>query len=111
MPSAGRGAPAAPAAGRGAPATPSAGVSRGPASAGGSHLGMPIRVPQANMAPQLQARRQEAPGAEVREEPFIDDRDPEATRDMMTMMQAGWQRGRVDDLDGSGHAPRFETDW
>jgi hypothetical protein len=92
-------------------AAPSGGVPRGPASPASSHLGMPIRVPQANMAPQLQARRQEAQSAEIREEPFIDDRDPEATRDMMTLMQAGWQRGRVDDLDGSGHAPRFETDW
>ena len=82
-----------------------------PMSPAASHLGMPIRVPQANMAPQLQARRPETPGAEIRDEPFADDRAPEATRDMMTLMQAGWQRGRLDDLDGSEHAPRFETDW
>ena len=72
---------------------------------------MPIRVPQANMAPQLQTRRQETQGAETREEPYVDERAPEATRDMMMQMEAGWRRGRLDDLDGSGHAPRFETDW
>lgn len=72
---------------------------------------MPIRVPQANMAPQLQGRQPEAQRAGLREESLIDDRDPEATRAMMSLMQAGWQRGRVDDLDGTGRAPRFETDW
>jgi signal transduction histidine kinase len=65
--------------------------------ASGSHLGMPIRVPQANMAPQLRAGRQA--GAEARQEPGIDDRAPEAVRDMMSQMQQGWKRGRADDLD------------
>ncbi|HEX9041993.1 MAG TPA: nitrate- and nitrite sensing domain-containing protein [Trebonia sp.] len=102
--------PATSAPGHRALAAPSAGASRRPASPG-SHLGMPIRVPQANMAPQLQGRQPEAQRAGLREESLIDDRDPEATRAMMSLMQAGWQRGRVDDLDGTGRAPRFETDW
>jgi signal transduction histidine kinase len=72
------------------------GMPTGPA-ASGSHLGMPIRVPQASMAPQLRAGRQA--GAEARQEPGIDDRAPEAVRDMMSQMQQGWKRGRADDID------------
>ena len=52
------------------------------------------------MAPQLRARRPAAPGAEAREEPSADERAPEAVRDMMSLMQQGWKRGRADDLDG-----------
>src|ERR1700722_8734169 len=74
----------------------------GPASSG-IHLGMPIRVPQANMAPQLRGR-QAARGAGAREEPGADDRAPDEVRDMMTLMQQGWKRGRADDLDGPASA-------
>ena len=61
---------------------------------------MPIRVPQASLAPQLRANRdsgsqQEAGSAA----PDIDARSPEATRNMMILMQQGWERGRADDLD------------
>jgi signal transduction histidine kinase len=81
----------------------------GPASSG-IHLGMPVRVPQASMAPQLRARRQAARDAGAREEPGADERAPDAVRDMMTLMQQGWKRGRADDLDGpagAGHG----IDW
>jgi hypothetical protein len=67
----------------------------------GSHLGMPIRVPQATLAPHLRDRDRLAGAAE----PDIDERSPEATRDMMDMMQQGWQLGRVDDLDNPEGAP------
>jgi hypothetical protein len=72
----------------------------------GSHLGMPIRVPQASLAPQLRARRQPT-GAQpaAPDVPGIDDRSPEATRTMMLQMQQGWQRGRADDLDDPQGAP------
>ncbi|MGH3248513.1 MAG: ATP-binding protein, partial [Trebonia sp.] len=66
-----------------------------PASSG-SHLGMPIRVPQASLAPQLQAHREHVAR---NPEPDIDERSPEAIRNMMIKMQQGWERGRVDDLD------------
>lgn len=85
-------------------------VAEGPASSG-SHLGMPIRVPQASMAPRLRSRRQADWGQEAREEAGVDDRAPEATRDMMTLMQQGWKRGRVDDLDDPESAPPYGTDW
>jgi signal transduction histidine kinase len=101
----------------------------GPAVAGpaptGSHLGMPIRVPQTSLAPQLRARRgadpQDPPDpqspqglrglqAAEDEDPGFGPRSPEATRSMLTMMQLGWRRGRVDDLDDPGGAPGTGTD-
>jgi hypothetical protein len=83
-----------------------------PPAASASHLGMPVRVPQANIAPQLRGRREAAAGPEAPEERGADDRAPEATRDMLTLMQQGWKRGRVDDLDDSGgERPHDGTDW
>jgi len=77
-----------------------------------SHLGMPVRVPQASLAPQLRAGREGDPQASVREAFDVEQqRAPEATRNMMMTMQQGWQRGRVEDLDdfddapGQGNAP------
>ena len=91
----------------------------GPGAAGpatGSHLGMPIRVPQANMAPQLRAQRdadpqtsQEPPDRQD-DEPWFGARSPEATRSMLTMMQQGWRRGRMDDLDDPEGVPGMGTD-
>jgi len=81
------------------------------AASSGSHLGMPIRIPQASMAPQLRARRQAAWDREAHEEPGADDRAPEVTRDLMTQMQQGWKRGRADDLDDPEGAAPYGTDW
>jgi anti-sigma regulatory factor (Ser/Thr protein kinase) len=92
----------------------------GPAApAADSHLGMPIRVPQASLAPQLRARRgadqqglQGLQGLQAAEdeEPGFGARSPEATRSMLTMMQQGWRRGRMDDLDDPEGAPGMATD-
>ena len=76
----------------------------------GSHLGMPIRVPQASLAPQLRARRGEATHPAEPETPEIDTRSPEATRNMLILMQQGWRRGRLDDLDNPEGAPGNGTD-
>ncbi len=82
----------------------------GPMSSG-THLGMPIRVPQASLAPPLQARRGEgATHPAEREAPEVDTRSPEATRNMLIRMQQGWRRGRVDDLDNPEGAPGHGTD-
>ena len=75
----------------------------GVASAG-SHLGMPIRVPQASLAPQLRAHPgdgQQPPEGQAQASggPDAGARSPEATRSLMILMQQGWERGRVDDLD------------
>src|ERR1039457_54503 len=81
----------------------------GPASSG-SHLGMPIRVPQASLAPQLRPRREAGPQTAAPEVPQVDERSPEATRNMLVLMQQGWRRGRVDDLDDPEGAPGTGTD-
>lgn len=73
-----------------------------------THLGMPIRVPQANLAPQLRSGRDTGAQPAARETPGIDPRPPDATRNMMIMMQQGWQRGRVDNLDDPLGAPMTE---
>jgi hypothetical protein len=62
---------------------------------------MPIRVPQASLAPQLRAYRESGQQAAESAAPDVDARSPEATRNMLVMMQQGWERGRVDDLDDS----------
>jgi hypothetical protein len=60
-------------------------------------MGMPIRVPQASLVPQLRGHRDGGqPGSASAE---ADTRSPEATRNMMILMQQGWERGRADDLD------------
>jgi len=75
-----------------------------------SHLGMPIRVPQANMAPQLRAQRDADPQEpQDDDEPWFTARSPEATRSMLTMMQQGWRRGRMDDLDDPEGVPGTGT--
>jgi signal transduction histidine kinase len=65
----------------------------------GNHLGMPIRVPQASLAPQLQAGANGGRQAAESAAPDTGARSPEATRSLMILMQQGWERGRVDDLD------------
>jgi signal transduction histidine kinase len=92
-------------------------LSRPPAGAGqpgpessGSHLGMPIRVPQASLAPQLRGRPEFGWWTTAPEEPGVDERPPEVTGNMMASMQQGWQRGRVDDLDDPEGARSNGTD-
>jgi hypothetical protein len=70
----------------------------GPASPT-THLGMPVRIPQASLAPQLRVGRDGGERAEGNPEPGMAARSPEATRAMMMLLQRGWEQGRVDDLD------------
>ena len=83
---------------------------RDASASSGHHLGMPIRVPQASLAPQLRARRDAAPQAAEHEAAEAATRSPEATRNMLILMQQGWRRGRVDDLDNPEGAPGNGTD-
>jgi hypothetical protein len=105
-------------AGNGGHAVPAAGPG---AASSDSHLGMPIRVPRANLAPQLRVSRDTArdaqpptppwaPWAPAREVPEATTRSPEATRNMLSLMQQGWRRGREDDLDHPEGAPGNGTD-
>jgi signal transduction histidine kinase len=75
-----------------------------------SHLGMPVRVPQASLAPQLQAGRNGGQQATGSTGPDLEGRSPETTRNMLILMQQGWERGRVDDLDEPAGAPDNGTD-
>jgi hypothetical protein len=81
----------------------------GPASLD-THLGMPVRVPQASLAPQLRVRREGGKQAAGNPRPGIGERSPEATRNMMILMQQGWEQGRVDDLDDPAGATGNGTD-
>jgi signal transduction histidine kinase len=81
-----------------------------PVSTVGSHLGMPVRVPQASLAPQLRPSRDSGQQPALREAPDAGQREPEATRTMMMTMQQGWQRGRVDDLGDLDDELSQETD-
>jgi hypothetical protein len=60
---------------------------------GGTHAGLPRRVRQGSLAPQLREERGEAP-APPREQRV---RTPEEARSLMSSMQDGWQRGRAPD--------------
>jgi hypothetical protein len=64
---------------------------------------MPIRVPQASLAPQLRPGR--SPAAAPRQTAGLDERPPEMTRNLVISMQQGWQRGRIDDLGDDDGAP------
>ena len=79
-----------------------------PAS-GGSHLGMPVRVPQASIAPQLRAQQAQRGQDFARPAAEPSTRSPEATRAMLLSMQHGWQRGRLDDLTDPDDAPGDAT--
>ena len=94
--------------------------SSGPAGAAapataGTHLGMPVRVRQASLAPQLRNDGR-APAAAPAAGPAS--RSPEQARNLMAALQRGWEHGRTDDLDDpvgdpgawSGETRRAGTD-
>jgi hypothetical protein len=95
---------------RGLLSRPPAGAEQPGPTSSGSHLGMPVRVPQASLAPQLRGRPEFGWWTTAPEEPSVDERPPEVTANMMASMQQGWQRGRVDDLDDPEGAPSNGTD-
>jgi len=69
---------------------------------------MPVRVPQASIAPQLRVQRGQSEASPEAAGPSM--RSPEATRSMLLSMQHGWQRGRLDDLGDSDNVPDDTTD-
>ncbi|MGW2013009.1 nitrate- and nitrite sensing domain-containing protein [Streptomyces nigrescens] len=73
--------------------------------------GLPRRVRQASLAPQLKADAVEQAEARRSTAPPADDRDAEAVRARMASLQRGWQRGRRDNGDDpreTGTPPRGE---
>jgi signal transduction histidine kinase len=86
-----------------------------PAAPGKQDHGLPRRVRQASMAPQLRRKiaGDEVPGVpQPASEPVS--RSAEDLRSMMSSLQDGWQRGRIDDLnrpgDGLGGRPGAAPD-
>ncbi|MDN3295735.1 nitrate- and nitrite sensing domain-containing protein [Streptomyces ficellus] len=76
--------------------------------------GLPRRVRQASLAPQLKSAATAGPapkGAERRDAAESDDaeRDAEEVRSRMAAMQRGWQRGRRQNAEGAPSAGRGET--
>jgi signal transduction histidine kinase len=69
--------------------------------AAGTHLGLPRRVRQANLAPQLRSRPAQDPAADWPAASPLG-RSPEETRSIISSLQNAWQRGRVDDVDYPG---------
>ncbi|WP_182897971.1 nitrate- and nitrite sensing domain-containing protein [Microbispora sp. H10830] len=78
---------------------------RGPV-ANGTHAGLPRRVRQANIAPQLRTQSQEtAPQTPPLSAPTVEERSPEEARAMFSAFQRGALRGREDSDQPGGAAP------
>lgn len=75
------------------PAAAATGPVPGPPATAGEYRGLPRRVRQAHIAPQL---RQDLAGTEP-EADTDQMRSPDEARAMMSALQRGWQRGREDD--------------
>ncbi len=90
-----------------APPAPGPGLARRhPSPPAGTHRGLPRRVRQANIAPQLRDHARAEPAAAGRlADSGIEARSPEETRSLLSSLQQGWQRGRVDDLDYPDDGP------
>ena len=88
------------------PTSPAEPTGPGPAvngaAVGGTHLGLPRRVRLASLAPQLRSH----PGRAVPGQPAAPAaRSPEQTSSLMSALQAGLLRGRLDDLDSPDACP------
>ncbi|WP_329460453.1 nitrate- and nitrite sensing domain-containing protein [Streptomyces sp. NBC_01497] len=90
--STGRGRPHGVAGGRPESARPGPGASGRPAAEAPD--GLPRRVRQASLAPQLREAGTLSPGTGSRDAPEDTERDAEAVRARMASLQHGWQRGR-----------------
>ena len=77
---------------------------RGP-GAQGTHRGLPRRVRQASLVPQLRGTAGATPEKPPETAAGRQPRSPEMTRSLMSALQDGWQRGRADDLDDPQGGP------
>jgi signal transduction histidine kinase len=66
---------------------------------GPTYRGLPRRVRQASLAPQLREHARTQPPADRAASANLPLRSPEENRDLMSSLQQGWLRGRLDDLD------------
>ena len=77
---------------------------RGP-GAQGTHRGLPRRVRQASLVPQLRGTAGATPEKPPETAAGRQTRTPEMTRSLMSALQDGWQRGRADELDDPPGGP------
>jgi hypothetical protein len=81
---------------------PAAGRPANGAAAGGTYLGLPRRVRQASLTPQLRGPLGAEPATSLLhpgEAAESSPRSPEQASSRLSALQDGWLRGRVDDLD------------
>ncbi|WP_185949535.1 nitrate- and nitrite sensing domain-containing protein [Microbispora sp. KK1-11] len=71
----------------------------------GTHAGLPRRVRQANIAPQLRAQSETGPQTPPLSAPTVEERSPEEARAMFSAFQRGALRGREDSDQPGGAAP------
>jgi signal transduction histidine kinase len=77
-------------------------------AANGTYLGLPRRVRQASLVPQLRDRLGAEPATSLlhsREAAESSGRSPEQTSSRLSALQDGWLRGRLDDLDSPDADP------
>jgi hypothetical protein len=77
-------------------------------AANGTYLGLPRRVRQASLVPQLRGRLGAEPATSLlhsREAAESSGRSPEQTSSRLSALQDGWLRGRLDDLDSPDADP------
>jgi signal transduction histidine kinase len=98
-----------------APSQPPWGPAPPSGPSGPTWRGLPRRVRQASLAPQLREHARTQPTADRTQLPAdraapadLPLRSPEENRDLMSSLQQGWLRGRVDDLDDPAGGP---DDW
>jgi hypothetical protein len=70
----------------------------------GTYLGLPRRVRMASLAPQLRGQPGRGAPGEAARPPA---RSPEQTSSRISALQAGWLRGRLDDLDVADPGPEL----
>jgi len=77
---------------------------RGPGTQG-THRGLPRRVRQASLVPQLRGTAEATPEKPPETAAGRPPRSPEMSRSLMSALQDGWRRGRADDLDDPQGGP------
>jgi signal transduction histidine kinase len=86
------------------PLLPPAGPQAAVAGAG-THLGLPRRLRQASLAPQLRDSPPQMLSAPLAQADLADARTPDQARSLMSSLQQGWQRGRTDEIQRTSAEP------
>lgn len=85
---------------------PAAGPPEVAAADGGTQLGLPRRLRQSSLAPQLRDRPPPMLSAPLPGEAAPEERTPEEARSLMASLQRGWQRGRTAEILPNGRTAK-----